>query len=89
MMDIWIETFHPFSSVLVIWDAGTHLEKLKKFNFVINEVECYDNKAITIELSNPLEAFELMEKINDIEYPPVVEVYDKGSKLSDNIESSN
>ena len=85
-MDIWVESFHPFSSVLVIWDARTHLEKLKEVDLIIDASECYDNKALTIELSNPLEAYELMDKIEKLGEPPVMGVYDKGAKLSDNIE---
>lgn len=86
MMDVWIETFHPFTSILVIWDVHTHLDILKDCGLIVDEVECYDNKAITIELSSPLEAYELLDKIESQGYSPVMEVYDQGRKLSDNIE---
>ena len=35
LMQIWIETFHPFSILLVIWDAKNHFDILNKCGMTI------------------------------------------------------
>jgi hypothetical protein len=86
MVDIWVETFHPGSTVLVIWDIRNHLDTLKQNGLVIDEVEYFDNKVMIVGLSGVLEAYALLDKIGACEHPPVMGVYHNSSILSDNIE---
>ena len=39
MMDVWIETFHPFGVVLVIWDASNHFETLRECGVLVNKMK--------------------------------------------------
>lgn len=85
LMQVWIETFHPFSTLLVIWDAQNHFELLNKCGITVREVEAYNNKVITVELPNVLDAYEVMDSIEKEGYSPFMQVYSKGKLLSDNI----
>ena len=85
LVDVWIGTFHPFGVVLVIWDAKSHFELLNKCGILINEIEAYDNKVITIELPSILDAYEVQDSIESEGYHPFMQVYSKGKLLSDNL----
>lgn len=85
LMSVWIETFHPFSALLVIWDAKNHFELLNYCGILVKSVEAYDNKVVTVELPGVLEAYELMDSIQNEGYSPFMQVYDQGKLLSDNI----
>ena len=86
MMEIWIESFHPFGTVLVIWDSGRHFEILRQCGVLINLTENYNNKAVTVELPGILEAYELMDNIQEEEIHPIMQVFHQGKLVSDNIE---
>ena len=85
LMSVWIETFHPFSILLVIWDAQTHFELLNRCGILVNLVEAYNNKVVTVELPSVMDAYEVMDSIQDEGCNPFMQVYDKGKLLSDNI----
>jgi hypothetical protein len=85
LIQVWLETFHPFSVVLVIWDAKHHFSLLNKCGILVKEVEAYDNKVVTVELPSILDAYEVMDNIQHEGYHPFMQVYNKGKLLSDNI----
>ena len=85
LMEIWVETFHPFGTLLVIWDAKNHFEILNKCGIIINSIEAYNNKVVTVELPTIIDAYEVMDSIEKEGYSPFMQVYSKGKLLSDNI----
>lgn len=85
MMDLWIESFHPFGTVLVVWDAGNHYDKLIDCGLLVKPAELYNNKALTIELPGPLEAFEVMDNLTKEGLTAYMQVYKMGKLISDNI----
>jgi len=86
MMDVWIETFHPFGVVLVIWDASNHFETLRECGVLVNKMNSWNNKVLTVELGRLQYAFELMDQIEASGYRPVMNIYDTGKLVLDNIE---
>jgi len=82
---IWLETFHPFSTVLVIHDASRHFDLLQECGILVDSIESYNNKLVTVELPGVLEAYELMDSIQEEGYHPFMQVFDKGKLLSDNV----
>lgn len=85
LMQIWLETFHPFSTVLIIWDAKNHFELLNRCGITVNQIESYNNKVVTVELPTVLDAYEVMDSIQKEGYHPFMQVYEKAKLLSDNI----
>jgi len=83
-----VETFHPFGTLLVIWDAKNHFELLNRCGIVVQSIEAYNNKVVTVELPSIMDAYEVMDSIQNEGYSPVMQVYSKGKLLSDNIESN-
>lgn len=86
LMEVWVETFHPFGTLLVIWDAKNHFELLNKCGIAVKSVEAYNNKVVTVELPSIMDAYEVMDSIQKEGYSPIMQVYNKGKLLSDNIE---
>jgi hypothetical protein len=86
MMDIWIETFHPFGVVLVIWDAGNHFKTLQECGVLVSQINAWNSKVLTVELGNIQNAFMLMDKIEESEFKPIMHIYDTGKLVLDNIE---
>jgi hypothetical protein len=85
LMDIWVETFHPFGTLVVIWDAKNHFDLLNYCGITINSIEAYDNKVVTVEMPGVLESYKLMDSIQEEGYYPFMQVYDNGKLLSDNV----
>lgn len=85
LMEVWVGTFHPFGTVLVIWDAAKYFELLNYCGIMVNALEAYNNKVVTIEMPGVLEAYELMDSIQEEGYYPYMQVYSEGKLLSDNI----
>ncbi|OUV99493.1 MAG: hypothetical protein CBD16_08155 [Betaproteobacteria bacterium TMED156] len=85
LVQVWIETFHPFGVILVIWDAKNHFSLLNKCGILVKEVEAYNNKVVTVELPSVMDAYEVMDNIQNEGYSPFMQVYDSGKLLSDNI----
>ena len=85
LMQVWLETFHPFGIVLVIWDARNHFEVLNKCGITVRPIESYESKVVTVELPSVLDAYEVMDSIEKEGYSPFMQLYEKGKLLSDNI----
>ena len=85
LMEVWVETFHPFGTVLVIWDAKSHFETLNYCGILVKNIEAYNNKAVTVEVPGVLDAYKLMDSIQDEGCSPFMQVYNGGKLLSDNI----
>lgn len=85
LMEIWVESFHPFGTLLVIWDAENHFELLNKCGITVDELDAYKSKVVTVELPTVLDAYEVMDSIQKEGYSPFMQVYSKGKLLSDNI----
>lgn len=85
LMQIWLETFHPFGVVLVIWDAKNHFDILNRCGITVKGVEAYNNKVVTVELPSVLDAYEVMDSIQNEGYCPFMQVYEGAKLLSDNI----
>jgi len=85
LMEIWVETFHPFGTLLVIWDAGNHFSILNRCGITVRPIEAYNSKVVTVELPSVLDAYEVMDSIEDEGARPFMQVYSKGKLLSDNI----
>ena len=85
LMDVWVETFHPFGTILVIWDAKNHFELLNYCGIIVNSIEAYNNKVVTVEMPGVLEAYNLMDSIQEEGYSPFMQVYSEGKLLSDNV----
>ena len=86
MIDVWIESFHPFGTVLVICDAGNYFKLLQDCGILCSQVNAYNNKILTIELLGVNDALKLMDNIKDEGYHPIMYLYDNGKQLLDNIE---
>ena len=86
LMEVWVETFHSFSTLLVIWDVSRHYEILKECGVLVRDIEAYNSKVVTVELPGVLEAFELIDSIQEAGLGPVMQVYHNGKLVSDNIE---
>jgi hypothetical protein len=85
MMDLWIESFHPFGTVLIIWDAGNHHDILKECGLLVDDTELYNSKALTIELPGTMEAFQVMDTLTADGLTAYMQVYKSGKLISDNI----
>ena len=85
LMEVWIETFHTLGTVLVIWDARTHFDVLQECGILVKLTEAYENKAVTIELPGPIEAYELMDSLHEEGCEAFMQVYEDGKLLSDNV----
>lgn len=85
LMEIWVETLHPFGTLLVIWDPQNHFELLNRCGITVSSLEAYKSKVVTVELPTVLDAYEVMDSIEKEGYSPFMQVYSKGKLLSDNI----
>ena len=86
MVDVWVESFHPFGTVLVICDAGNYFKLLQDCGILCSQINAYDNKILTVELLGVDEAFKVMDNIAAVGYHPVMYLYDNGKQILDNIE---
>lgn len=86
LLDIWIETFHPFGAVLVICDAGNHFRALQDCGILCSQINAYENKVLTVELFGVDEAFKVMDNICKSGYHPIMYLYDNGKMILDNVE---
>ena len=86
MIDLWIETFHPYGTVLVICDAGNHFELLQECGILCSQLNAYSNKILTVDLLGVDEAFKVMDKVESMGYHPIMYLYDNGKQILDNVE---
>ena len=75
MMDVWIETFHPFGTVLVIWDVAKYFEILKDCGITVNPLDAYNSKVVTVGMPGVLEAYEMIDTIEKNNLFPIMQVY--------------
>ena len=85
LLEVWVETFHPFSTILAIHDAANHFNLLQKCGILVKSVEAYNNKVVTVELPGIMEAYQVMDNIQEEGYHPFMQVFHKGKLLSDNL----
>ena len=57
LVDVWIESFHPFGTVLVMFDVGQHFQLLKDCGILCSQMNAYDNKILTVDVAGVNEAF--------------------------------
>ena len=86
MIDVWIESFHPFGTVLVICDAGNYFDLLQDCGILCSQLNAYSNKILTVELPGVDEALKVMDNIQNAGYSPVMYLYDNSKQILDNIE---
>ena len=87
LVDVWIETMHPTEHILVLWDARNHLDILKKSGFLLESASFYDNKIMTITLSDVRDCFYIMDVLDAYGTSPYMQVYTQGRLLTDNLEN--
>ena len=86
LVDIWIESFHPFGTVLVIFDCGKYFNILQDCGILCSEINAYSNKILTVSLQGVDEALKVMDNIQVAGYHPIMNIYDDGKMILDNIE---
>ena len=68
MIDVWIESFHPNGTVLVLCDVGNYFRLLQDCGILCSQINAYNNKLLTIELLGVDEALKVMDNIRDAGY---------------------
>ncbi len=86
LVDIWIESFHPFGTVLVLFDVGNYFELLKDCGILCSKMNAYENKILTVSLAGVDEALGVMDKVKNAGISPIMYLYDNSKKILDNIE---
>lgn len=86
MIDVWVESFHPFGTVLVICDAGNYFKLLQDCGILCSKINSYNNKILTVEVLGVDQALGVMDKIKSMGYYPVMYLYDNAKLVLDNIE---
>jgi hypothetical protein len=86
LVDIWIELFHPFGVVLVLFDVGRYFQVLKDCGILCSQMNAYDNKILTVSLPGVEEALQVMDNIKKADIQPIMYLYDESKKILDNIE---
>jgi len=86
LVDIWIESFHPFGTVLVLFDVGNYFQLLKDCGILCSQVNAYDNKILTIGVEGVDRALAVMDNINNAGISPIMYLYDNSKKILDNVE---
>lgn len=86
LVDVWVETFHPFGVVLVLFDVGRHFETLQNAGILCSTMNAYDNKILTISVPGVDEALQVMDSIKKEGISPIMYLYEDAKKILDNIE---
>lgn len=86
LVDVWIETFHPFGAVLVLFDVGKYFELLQDCGILCSQMNAYNNKILTITLPGVKEAMQTMDNIQQAGLYPIMYLYEDSKKILDNIE---
>jgi|TARA_R110000851_G_scaffold95976_1_gene208347 hypothetical protein len=87
LVDIWIESMHPEDNILIVWDAKTHLDILKKSGFLLEEGSMYNNKILTISTDDVRDCFYIMDVLSAYDTHPYLQIYSGGKLLTDNLEN--
>ena len=86
LVDVWIESFHPFGTVLVLFDVGKHFKILQDCGILCSQLNAYDNKILTIVFPSVKDALKTMDTIKSSGISPIIYLYDNGKLILDNIE---
>lgn len=86
LIDLWVESFHPYGAVLVIFDCGRYFDILQDCGILCSQINAYDNKVLTVCLDGIDKAIEVLDKIESQGYHPIMYIYDNGKMILDNIE---
>ena len=87
LVDVWVESFHPFGVVLVLFDVGRYFRTLQDCGVLCSQLNAYDNKILTITVPGVQEALETMDTIKSTGICPIIYLYEDSKKILDNIES--
>ena len=86
LVDVWIELFHPFGTVLVLFDVGKYFKLLQDCGILCSQMNAYNNKILTISLPGTDEALQTMDNIKEAGIQPVIYLYSDSKRILDNIE---
>ena len=86
LVDVWIESFHPFGTILVLFDVGNYFNLLQDCGILCSQLNAYNNKILTITLPGLEEAMKTMDNIQKAGIHPVIYLYEDSKKILDNIE---
>jgi hypothetical protein len=86
LVDVWIETFHPYGTILVLFDVGRHFKTLQDCGILCSQLNAYNNKILSITLPGVDEALKVMDNIKSSGISPIIYLYDNGRLILDNIE---
>ena len=86
LVDVWIESFHPFGTVLVLFDVGNYFDLLKDCGILCSQMNAYDNKILTVSVDGVDQALAVMDNIKNAGITPIIYLYDNSKKILDNIE---
>ncbi len=86
LVDVWIESFHPFGTVLVLFDVGNYFDLLKDCGILCSQMNAYDNKILTVGVDGVDQALAVMDNIKNAGITPIIYLYDNSKKILDNIE---
>ena len=86
LVDVWVESFHPFGTVLVLFDVGKYFKTLQDCGILCSQINAYSNKILTISLPGVDSAIKVMDKIKSAGMSPIIYLYDNGRLILDNIE---
>ena len=80
LVDIWVESFHPFGTVLVLFDVGNYFKTLQDCGILCSQLNAYSNKILTITLPGVDEAMQTMDRIKEAGLYPIMYLYDNTKK---------
>jgi len=86
LVDIWIETMHEYDHVIVVWDALKYYSYLKDIGLDVDKEKLFDNKILTILMTDLDSSLKLLKLISWKD-GPYVQVYSLGKYITDNIEN--
>lgn len=86
LVDIWIESFHPYGTVLVLFDVGNHFKTLKDCGIICSQINSYNNKILTISVPGINDAIKIMDNISKAGISPITYLYDNAKLILDNVE---
>tara|TARA_A100001391_G_C5006880_1_gene262217 strand:+ start:340 stop:675 length:336 start_codon:yes stop_codon:yes gene_type:complete len=86
LVDVWIESFHPFGTILVLFDVGNYFNLLQDCGILCSQMNAYNNKILTITLPGLEEAMKTMDNIQKAGIHPIIYLYEDSKKILDNIE---
>lgn len=86
LVDIWIESFHPYGVTLVLFDVGKYFNELRDCGILCSQINAYENKILTVGLPGVEEALQTMDTIKRAGLCPIMYLYEDSKKILDNIE---